>query len=115
MEKEQSYPWLKFLNIKGEAESTIVATHNQEISKNSFKNETLKEKIERKCRLCKQHEETIDHITSGCPILSKNDYLMRHDKISAHLHYSICKALDIEKTEKWYTHTHPNQYVNMKM
>jgi len=30
---------------------------------------------------------------------------MRYNKICAHLHYSIRKALGIEKTDKWYTHT----------
>ena len=29
---------------------------------------------------------------------------MRHDKVCTHLHYSICKALGIEITDKWYTH-----------
>ena len=29
---------------------------------------------------------------------------MRHDKVCAHLHYSICKTLGIETTDKWYTH-----------
>ena len=29
---------------------------------------------------------------------------MRHDKVCTHLHYSICKALGIETTDKWYTH-----------
>jgi hypothetical protein len=36
-----------------------------------------------KCGLCKEYEETIGHLTSECPILAKNDYIMRHDK-SAH-------------------------------
>jgi hypothetical protein len=31
---------------------------------------------------------------------------MRHDNIGVQLHYSICKALGIEMTDKWYTHTH---------
>jgi hypothetical protein len=48
--------------------------------------------------LCKQHEETIDHLTSGSPILAKNECLMRHDNVCAHLRYSICKALGIEMT-----------------
>ena len=60
--------------------------------------------IESKRRLCKQHEETIDHLTSGCPILAKNGYLMRHDTVCTHLHYSICKPLGIETTDKRYTH-----------
>ena len=64
----------------------------------------MKEEIENKWRLYKQHEETTDHLTMGCPILAKNEYLMRHDKVCTHLHYSICKALGIETTDKWYTH-----------
>jgi hypothetical protein len=40
----------------------------------------------------------------GCPILAKNEYLMRHDKVCTHLHYSICKALGIETIDKWYKH-----------
>ena len=29
---------------------------------------------------------------------------MRHDKVCAHLHYSVCKALGSEMAGKWYTH-----------
>ena len=67
---EQSYRWLKSGDIKGETEVTIVAAQDQEISTNYFKNKILKEEIESKCRLCKQHEETLDHLNSGCPILT---------------------------------------------
>jgi len=76
----------------------------------------FKEEIDSKYRLCKQREETVDHLTSGCPALAKNGYLMRHDRVCVHLHYSISKALGIKTTDKLYTHTHththPNQYVN---
>ena len=58
---EQSYGWLKSGDIKGEK------GQDQSLSTNSFKNKILKEEIESKCRLCKQHEETIDHLTSECP------------------------------------------------
>ena len=101
MDIEQSYRWLKSGDIKGETESTVVAAQDQEISTNYFKNKILKQEIESKCRLCKQHEETIDHLTSGCHILAKKEYLMGHDKVSTYFHYSICKALSIETTDKW--------------
>ena len=91
VDNEQSYAWLKFEDIKGETESIIVAAQDQTISTNYFKNNILKED-DSKCRLCKHHEETIDYITSGCPILAKNEYLKRHDKVCAHLHYSICST-----------------------
>ena len=86
---EQSYRWLKSGDIGGETEGTIVAAQDQAISKNYFKNKILKQEIESKCQLCEQHEETIEHLTSGCPILSKNEYVMRHYKVCTHLHYSI--------------------------
>jgi hypothetical protein len=82
-----------------------VAAQDQAISTNSFKSRILMEEIDNKCQFCKQHEETIDHLTLRCSILVKNEYLMRHDKVCAHLHYSICKALGIEMTHKWYTQT----------
>ena len=112
---EQSYPWLKSGNIKGETESKIVAAQDQAISSNYFKNKILMEETESKCQLCKQHEETIDHLTSGCPIQVKNKYLMRHDKVCTHLHYSICKALGTETTDKWYTYTCPSQCMKREM
>ena len=71
---EQSYCWLKSGNIRGETESTIVAAQDQAISTNHFKNNNLKGEIESKCRLCEQHEETVEHLTSGCSILTKNVY-----------------------------------------
>jgi hypothetical protein len=65
----------------------------------------MKEEVDRKWRLCKQHEDTTDRRISGCSILANNEYLMRHDKVGAHLHYSMCKAIGIETTDKC-THTH---------
>ena len=45
--------------------------------------------------------------------------LVRYNKVGAHLHYPVCKALGFETTDKWHkharTHTRTNQYVNMKM
>jgi hypothetical protein len=106
----QSYRWLKYGDIKGETESTIVAAQDQAISTNYYKNKNLKKGSESKCRLCTQHEEAIDHLTSGCPILAKNEYLMRHDKVCSHLYYSICKALGIERQTNG-THTCPKQCI----
>jgi hypothetical protein len=70
---EQSYLWLKSGDIKGETGSTIVAAQDQAISTNYFKNKILKQEIESKCRLCKQHEETIDHLTSDVPFWQRTN------------------------------------------
>jgi hypothetical protein len=68
---EHSYRWPKSGDIKGETESTIVAAQDQAVSTNCFWNKVSKKEIESKCRLCKQHEETIDHLISGCSILDE--------------------------------------------
>ena len=147
MDIEQSHPWLKSgdinpsnaelnptchllallgahhilhisrIRVKGVTESTMMAAQNQAIRTNYFKNK-LKEETDSKCHLCKQHEETIDHLNSGCQILVKSEYLMRHDKVCVHLHYSICKALGTEMTDKWHTYpcghglTHTHTHTN---
>jgi len=51
-----------------------VASQDQAISTKHLKNKILKEEIVSKCQLCKQNEETSGHLTSGCPILAKNEY-----------------------------------------
>jgi hypothetical protein len=95
---------VKSHNIKGETESTIVAAQDQAISTNYVKRKILKEETGSRRRLYKEYEETIDHLTSGCPILAKNEYVIRHDRVCTHLHYSICKTLSIETTGNWYFH-----------
>jgi hypothetical protein len=45
VDKKQSYRWLKFVDIKGETESTVVAAQDQIISTNFFKRKILKEEI----------------------------------------------------------------------
>ena len=88
---ERSYRWLKFGDIQGETESTIVAAPDETIVTNYFKNKILKEEIDSKWQLCQQHGGTIDHLNSENSILAKKEYLMRKDKVCAHLHYSIHK------------------------
>ena len=47
-----------------EKQSTIVAGHNKAISTYYSKSKIVKEETDRKCRLCKQHEEGTDHLAS---------------------------------------------------
>ena len=58
-----------------------------------------------KCRLWQQFDETIDRIISACPILAKEQYIKRHDRVCAQLHFNICKetAVQLDKN-RWYGH-----------
>jgi hypothetical protein len=77
---EQPYRLLKSGDVKGETENETVAAQDQAISTSYFKNNILKEEIGRKCRLYEQHDQTIDHLTSGCPILAKNEYILNEKR-----------------------------------
>jgi hypothetical protein len=52
-----------------------------------------------KCKLCQQFLEKIDHIISACPALAKEQYIKRHGRVSARLHFNICKEAGV-KMEK---------------
>ena len=56
------------------------------------------------CRMCKQSEETVCHITSQCPKLAQKEYKRRHDRVARSLHWNLCKQNTIECCSKWYEH-----------
>jgi len=60
-----------------------------------------------KCRLCGRFDETIDHLVFGCPELAKTEYIHRHNKTAAHMHWKICKEFGIEVKDRWYEHEPP--------
>ena len=59
------------------------------------------------CRLCNQHEETIDHLTTGCPILAKNECLMSWCTFTL---FNTQSTRHRNNRKMGHTHTHtPNQ------
>jgi len=70
----------------------------------SAQEKILKEETEGKCQLCKEYDETTDHLTSGCDSLAKDGYMIRHNKVCIHMCYLICNKLWVETAEIWCTH-----------
>ena len=65
----------------------------------------LNTEADSKCRLSQKFEETIDHIISACPILAKEQYIKRHDRVCAQLHFNMCKETGGQLDKKhWYEH-----------
>jgi hypothetical protein len=88
-----------------------VAAQDRALNTKYYGTKTLHTERYSKCRLWQQHDETIDHITSACPILAKEQYVKRHDKVSAQIHCNICKETGVQLDEKhWYEHV-PNSVV----
>jgi len=51
----------------------------------------------------------VENIITACPILAREEYIKRHDRVCAELQFNICKEKGVTlDSEHWYTHV-PNQ------
>ena len=66
--------------LKAETEGFIMATQNQSLFTRNYQAKIIKNVADPKCWLCEKLEETVDHLVSGCPIITPNKYLQRHDR-----------------------------------
>ena len=94
--EEDTFLWLS-KDLKAGTESEIVAAQDQALN-TKYATEILHTETDSKCRL-REHDETIDHIISACPILAK-EYVKRHDKVSAQIHFNICKEIGVHLDKK---------------
>ena len=109
IESNLSTMWLSKGILKGETESLIVAAQDQALNTRYRERKIHKKHVNSKCRICHQFEETIEHITSDCPILAQKDYIERHDRVCIQLHYNLCKEYEIDvDADKWYEHKPKN-------
>jgi hypothetical protein len=103
--EEDKFLWLSKGDLKAETESEIVAAQDQAIQTKHYATKIFNTETDSKCRLCQQFDEAIDHIISACPILAKEQYMKRHGRVSAQLHFNICKETGVQLDKKhWYEH-----------
>jgi len=69
--EEDTFIWLSKRDLKTETESEIVAAQDRVLNTKYYATKILHPEMDSKCRLCQQHDETIDHIISECAILAK--------------------------------------------
>jgi hypothetical protein len=107
--KEDTFLWLSKGDLKAETESEIVAAQDQALNVKYYATKILNKETDSKFRLCQQFNETIYRIISACLILAKEQYVKRHDRESAQLHFNICKW-----TKKhWYEHVPKSVETNL--
>lgn len=104
VDESRSLAWLRSAGLKSETEGFIIAAQDQSLKTKVYKSKIIKDGSDPLCRLCHQFEETIDHLTSGCPVLAKTEYLHRHNRIGTYIHWLLCRHYGIETTERWYDH-----------
>ena len=101
--EEDTFLWLSKGELKAETESEIVAAQHQVLQTKYYATKILSTETDSKCRLCQKFDETVDHIISACPILAREQYTKRHDRVCAQLHFNICKETGVKLDKKhWY-------------
>ena len=80
---------------------------------NSIKHHIDGQDISLLCRLCGESNETVMHLSSGCPVLAKLKYRIRHDIAGKHIHCLLLKKYGIPAGNEWYSHV-PNREIMAK-
>ena len=98
--EEDTFLLLSKGDLKAETGSEIVATQDQALQTKYYATKVLNTETDSKCRLFQKFDETVDHIISACPILAKEQYIKRHDRVCAQLHFNICKKTWVKLDKK---------------
>lgn len=105
IDRNNSWSWIDKGTLKGETEGLLVAAQDQALRTRYIEKKIYKATQDSKCRMCKQSDETVDHVMAACPVLAAGEYIIRHDRVCTLLHFKICEHLHIPlSTNKWYRH-----------
>ena len=94
-----TWSWLKNGELKKETEGFLIAAQDQALRTNAIKAKIDKVTEDSKCRLCKEKNETIDHLISSCSKIAQTDYKERHNKVASMLHWNLCKKYHLPASE----------------
>ena len=109
---DKIWTWLRKGNFKRETESLLMAAQNSAIRTNHIKARIDKTQQNRKCRLCGNRDETINHIISECSKLAQKEYKARHNWVGKVIHWEMCKKLKYDHANIWYIHNPARVLVN---
>ena len=104
VDRDQTNIWLKSSGLKPETEGLIIAAQDQCLPTRSYRFRIIKDGTNPMCRLCGKFEKTIEHITAGCHTLAVKEYIHRHNRVAAYVHYKILQHYNIQVGDNWYQH-----------
>ena len=87
--------------LKKENKAFIMAAQDQALRTNAIKTKIEKTANDSKCRLCKEKEETFDHLVSASSKTTQTDYKERLNKIASILRWNLCKKYHLPAAGKW--------------
>ena len=100
-QEEECHVWLK-QNLHGRKISSIMTMLEQMVETRAWKVARGLDQ-EKKCRVCKERDETIEHLVAGCKVLANNEYLSRHNRALMIIAVAWGKELELINNEViWY-------------
>ena len=96
--------WIERPYLRYETESLICAAQEQALATNYTRAKIWGSDKSSLCRLCKEQNETVHHIVSGCKMLCGTQYTYRHNQVAKYIHWQILKDLNINVPESWLKH-----------
>jgi len=99
-----TFMWLSRGDLKRETKSEIMAAQDQ-VLQTKYNATKILPTTDSKYRLSKQLDETVEHIIATYPILAKEEYILRHDRVCAELHFNLSKEKGVKlNNEHCYEH-----------
>ena len=102
---DDTWSWLCSQSMPKHTEAVIFAAQDQALRTN-----WLRSVIERTaglsplCRVCREYNESVEHILNGCQKLANSEYKLRHDRVAAAIHWGICMDLGFTTSSPWFLH-----------
>ena len=69
--KELTHKWLQSSGLKAETEGLLIAAQDQSLATRYYQHKIIKNGGSPKCRLFHEFDESVEHIISGCPVLTR--------------------------------------------
>ena len=100
-----SFQWLKH-SLHSESENSVFAVQDQVLCTRVYQSRIMRLPVPSLlCRFCFEHEETIQHVLAGCPILAKTSYIQRHNMIASVVHWHLCRTVSFPlSANSWFSH-----------
>ena len=94
------YQWLNKSNIRASTKALVMTAQEQTLNIRAVARKIYHTVQDPRCRLCKQHAETMAHIISGCSKLAGTEYTERHKNVASIVYraYVLTTILSTVKT-----------------
>lgn len=100
IDRVESLTYLRAGYLFPETEGRLMAIQDQVSPTRMYLKHIAKQDIPSdRCRRCSQAPESIQHITSSCPILAPQDYLSRHNAMARIYHQQMAIKIGLLKDE----------------